>query len=633
MPEKRVSIEANVEDEFTEPLSRFSAALEAIDNDIRSTGGGGNDEIHVDVEVDTDSAQRALNDLDDEIGRLDDDVDDEMFSDFNVAEQATAEEFIGPYQFQRERPSASSADTGMGVATEGGEDDATLFSARDIDKLDDLFGEYLDDDALAQAGGEVQDPEEILEVDMEQLIDGDELIRAARDPDSDVDFGMVRDARGRGGLDAMVEAVDALDSMDGNFTQLNESSLRRGFRMMGRNLSELQLSIRALHVAYAALIPLVINFIGAIPAALAGLVAIGTAAIGAAAALGGIAALGLAGISLQQEGELSLAAIQEALTPIADSIATAFAPLAQTFVPTIERGIQSIAGMMGPLASASSLLLEMRENFQAGLDYFTSAVPSFTRELLSFTQAMMPVLSSIGTFLAETDFFGGLADQTTRALPSLVRLGDAVIPLVNAVLNLSQGFLVVASRILWAAQGITVLLGRFDAFGMIVGAVIGLFFALSGLIGLFNVLVTGATGVVLGWAKALLGPFAAGMQAAILQITGYNISMATALALTAALVSVLTFFLAPVIVGLADKFDILGGNIADARKELERFGATAPGMRGVGPTGETTFGNGGNVYRDNSTTVIAAGNPDDAARQQYSREFERQQHVDSVFGN
>ncbi len=658
MPEERLDIAANVEDRFSDALGKLQKQLVSTDQVIRKTGGGGNDEIRVDVEVETADAIAELEALDKQIDRVDDDIDigvnegvgtgtginatddnEGIFSDFNRVEAATAADFLGPFQFQDDTGrGAPGIDSGEGVATEGGEDDASLFSARDIDKLDSLFGEYLDEQKLANMGGEAQDPDDILEVPMNRLLDGDKLIEAVRDPDSDVDFQMNRDVRGRAGLDSMMEAVEELDDMDGSFTRLNERPIVRKLRNTSRRFDQLRLSIRGLHVAFAALLPLVITLAGALPVVITGMVALGTAALGAAGALGAIAGLGLMGASLQEEGELSLSAVQNELSGITDAFVEAFAPLAQTFVPVMREGITQIENMMGPLANAASILLTMRDNFRGAISYLTNAIPSFTRELLAFTNAMMPVLQRVANWFATTDFFGGLATQFARALPHLVAMFNSLEGIFQAVMNLSQGFTLVARIVLGMANTLLLPIRRFDTFGIVVGSLVGAFFAASAAAGIFRILVTGATASAARFAAVMAGSVIKsvyGYASAVVIATAQTWGWAAALGVVAGLLVIVTGGLAlagAAVSSLASDFNLLGSNIASARSELDKFAKTEPSMRGAGGAGGGMGTNGANVYRDNSTTVINASNPDEAARQQYSQQFERRQQIDSVFG-
>lgn len=659
MTEERLDIAANVEDRFSEALGKLQTELINTDQQIQRTGGGGNDEIHVDVEVQTADAIGELEALERQIDRVDDDVDigvnegvgtgtginatddnEGIFSDFNRVEAATDADFLGPFQFQDDTGrGAPGIDSGEGVATEGGADDASLFSARDIDKLDDLFGEYLDEQRLAKMGGEAQDPDDILEVEMGRLLDGDALVEAARDPDSDVDFQMIRDVRGRGGLESMMGALEELGDMDGSFTRLNEGGTLRNIRTLTRRTDSLRLTIHGLHMAFAALLPLVITLAGSLPVVITGMVALGTAALGAAGALGAIAGLGLMGASLQENGEISMEGIRNELSGITDAFVEAFAPLAQTFVPVMREGITQIENMMGPLANASSTLLFMRENFRGAISYLTKALPSFTRDLLAFSNAMMPVLQRVAGWFAETDFFGALGRQFSRAYPALLLMWNGLEGIFSAVMNLSQGFAIVGGFILQTASWILYPIRQFDRFGIAVGALVAVFFTASAAVGIFRIIVTGATGTVLKFAGAMMTKLVPGLTASkygfwanIVATYGW----AKALGIVAGLLVVVTgglILVGAVASSVASRFDILSGNIASARSELEKFAQTDPNMRGMGiGAGGGVGTDGTNVYRDNSTTVINASNPDEAARQQYSQQFERRQQIDSVFG-
>jgi uncharacterized membrane protein YgcG len=373
------------------------------------------------------------------------------------------------------------------------------------------------------------------------------------------------------------------------------------------------------------------------PAAITALVGLATAAVGAAGALAGIGVLGAAGVSLAQTGQLSMAPIREEFADVADSFVDAFEPIATALAPTFRSAVDSLQLMAGPLATASTELLAMRDVFSGFVNFLTRSIPSFTQEFLAFTQAAMPVISSFGRFLANIDVFGVFADTIRSSLPFLAILGTTLKRLAPLVVEISKGFLAVATTLLKLISigvGLLNVLDKtlffFIPLRSIIGLVAGALLTLISVVTLAKIAMTGATGAALSWIFSMESGLIPTLQKVIAANTAWNITLAQTVALVTILTGGLLFVSGIVLPKLIDQFDLFGSSIANARKELGRFSATQSsfdvGGGGVG-------GGRAEIYNDNSTTVINAGSRDSAARQRYSNEFERRQQVDSVFGS
>jgi len=604
--EERLELVSTVEDQFSEPLERLETALEDADDEIRQTGGGV-DSVRIDVETTSEGAVAELEAVNAAIESIDDDVtiDVETERDFTdaVANQSRAR-------------------------TEGGFVSSNLFedfllSGGEVD--DDFLGDTrtgIDLDAAVETGSGVQ-PLTIEEVDPE--VDLDEAINFGEsdtrgqigvEPTTIADLGMSdRD------LDAAIEFGDDRDYGRGSMTA----------RLIDR-YDDLNFSMRDFHNILAAIIPLAAVFIGAIPSAVAGLAAVGTAALAAAGALAGIGVLGAAGMSLQQTGELSLQPIQERLSSVADTYVDAFEPLATSLAPTFEYLLTSIEDMAGPLATASNGLIAFRDEFRAASNFVESSLPSLTSGLLGFGHAVMPMLSNIVTWFSEADILGGLANELGRTIPLLGVMGNSLAELLPLVLDISWGFLVVATAITATLGFIGSLLGTIPYLTETVGLLTAGILAATSALTILNIALESAfieqlTGVIVGigeYVTALGGYIASSITAAY---ASYGLAGAIATVL-----SITTLGIAAVI-GLGAAYDALANKIGGARSELDKFANKQQGMRGLGGYGVTNGGGSGSVYNDNSTTVIYSGDPDSAARQQYSSEYEHRQHVDSVFGS
>jgi hypothetical protein len=516
-----------------------------------------------------------------------------------------------------------------------GEQD-TRFTLDNIDEFEDVLGEFFDDTALIEEGGETRDVREIINRDIEDLVDVDEVIRLARDEDTDIDMRTVRGITGEGTMPEFFDAVEELNDVDPDVTSFGGETRRR---QLTRTTDELRFTIQRFHQIFAAMVPLFGVFIGALPAAITALGGLAAAAIGAAGVLGAIGGLGVIGISLEQTGDIGLDPIVEELQSLGSTFKDAFGPLAESFAPIIRDFITEMELMAGPLATASSALLEFRGMFEGFGQFLGDALPSFTRDFLAFTQAAMPVLQGVFNTLASVDIFGILANNLAKALPMLVLMGQSLMEILPAILQVSHGFLVVASVLTYVVGVVSTIINTVPYLGEVLGILAGAFLTLTAAATMYNLAQTSTITLARKWAATAAGTLLTGIKSAIIgfaQLTatvwGLSSSLLVSIALTATLIGLLTGGLAIAVAGLASIFDNLTDSIGGARQELKQF--QNEGIDSRGPAYAEPGGRGdSNVYRDNSTTIINANDRDSASRQQYRSEYEQGQRIDSVFGS
>lgn len=438
-----------------------------------------------------------------------------------------------------------------------------------------------------------------------------------------------------GSAQAMTLGLDADDvEMDLNKMRLKGmgmTALRdddKTIRELFDEFKEAQFTMGTFHDLFASVLPLFATFVGALPAAIAGVATLGAAALGAAAALGGIAVIGGMGMSLQQTGEVSTEPIAEQFSQMADSFVEAFAPLARQLAPMVQTAFEDIESMFGPLASASQGLTAFRDEFSGLVSAITTGLPSLVSSVLAFSDAAMPLIDGLISFIGEQDLLGYFAAQLQEALPTLVVMGQQLVQLLPAIMELSQGFLIVASAVSIAIGGFAWLINNIPFLGKALGVVAGVTFTAVAATSLYTTVSSALAATVLPNLVRALGSYATGLVVVTYQTWGLA-------AAVAAVVGLLTLGIGAV-VGLTGAFDALSGKIGGARKELEKFANTPSAMRsvegvggGYGSSSPSAYGSSGG---GGLSTVIKAGDRDQAARQQYSSEYERQQHLDSVFG-
>lgn len=588
--EERLELVSTVEDEFTEPLQRLESALDDVDDEIRETGAG-EDEIRIDVELsgvgtaiaELEALESQLDDIGDSLGDIGIDPSVGMGGGGGRGEAVTSGG-IEDVRFDQEWERAS-LDVDL-------DSDAAMFEA----DRDTSFASTIADmeDGIPSFGGD--------DVDLGQGFDFDPKEQS------------------------LAEAFDLPGGWGDRSGPSNLTTIRRGMKKLGKEMSDARFTMRNFHQIVASLIPLAGVFVAALPAAIVGIGALATAAIGAAVALGGIGALGLGGMMLAETGTLDTQVLVDRFSEVFDSFVDAFAPLMGSFAPLLDDAITQLELMAGPLASASSGLLAFRDAFRGMTDFITSAIPSLVADTLAFTQAVMPTLRGIGEFLASLDVFGYLATTLNESYLALQAIGLSVVEILPAIVNLSQGFLTLSAAILGLIGVFSWLLNLSPmltkAFGLLTGAML-----------VAVTISTVLTVAKITYAKSVLSTLIPALNAEIASFLGVAAASWQAYLATAAFLSLISLGVVA-ITGLATQFDVLGNNIAGARKELEKFTNTGTALGGsptVGVGGGV--GQSSGVYQDNSTTIIDASSRDDAARQQYSSAYERKQYRDSVFGN
>jgi hypothetical protein len=650
--EETLKLISKVEDEFTEPLERLEQALEDVDDAIRDSGKGRND-VTIDTDVrgastaigELEALETAVDTLDDETVLIDADVQEGSFDQlFDEREaETTVDDEVNVFDAPSEMPSPAevmedvespSVDeqsvlgpeipTNEGpvadpnVATSGGRDH-DLFTVENMSLFEDEMDPFLDTQELGRRGGEVSRVEDILDRDITELVDFEVAVERVGDDDSAIDINTLKGIKGLDGPEAFADAVETL-SAEG-LTDLGTGRLSRRKRLR-EVMTDMVFTMGKFHQIIASLIPLAGVLVGALPAAITGVVALGGAALAAAGALGAIGALGAMGMNLKANGEMGLEALAEELDAIGQTFADAFAPLSRSLAPTLETALTSIEDMAGPLANASSGLLAFRDEFVGVASFIERTLPSLVSEVIAFGHAITPIISGLVNQIGDKDTIGFFAAQLEQALPSLIMLFNSVIEILPAIVRLSQGFLTVTAVIGLMAESLALVLNTFPVFTRGLGILVSMFLVATSAVTLWSAAMTGASGTILSYVIP-------SVIAAVEALTGYTLTTWQAYAATTALIGALTLG-AGALASFAGEFSLLGGNVKDARKELEKFNRTGNAL------GSTSIrGNGGeNPYATTaggSTTVINAGDRDSAARQQYASQYEQQQHVDSVF--
>lgn len=240
----------------------------------------------------------------------------------------------------------------------------------------------------------------------------------------------------------------------------------RSARQATSSLSDFNLRMSDIHNALAALVPALLVFIGAIPAAYTALMTLAGAAMSAAAAFAVMAGLGALGAGLEG-GNFDMENITEMWQDIKDSFIEAFAPLAERLQPLFEDAISGLERFFQAVSEEGDALMALTDEARSFGRFVTEFVPEALRTLAGLVESMAPVFGDLGGWIKENfnSVVRTFVEITLEALPALISLAKRIAGVLPALARMSVGFAAVAS---------------------IVIDVLGLFGRLLGLLGLSN---------------------------------------------------------------------------------------------------------------------------------------------------
>lgn len=298
-----------------------------------------------------------------------------------------------------------------------------------------------------------------------------------------------------------------------------------------------------MHNLLAALVPLLITFIGAVPALVGGLIVLATAAVAAAAALAAIAGFGVLGAAMVRgEGDLA-AGFSEIIDEVQDDFLEAFEPLAQRLAPLFEDGLDGLDRLFQAIAARGDVLVAFGETARGFGEFMMDFLPALLADMGRMARSFGPFF---GELMNVFDFsvLGAVTVWFAQMADDLILFTELLLGFLPLIGDLSIGFLRVVNAIGLAIQGFAQLLNviplNAEAIGVLIAALttaLTVVFLGSKIWALYTANVTAATGATI----------------AFLSVTG-------GILLVAALVGT-----------LAGNFDLLGDNIDSATRSLKKF--------------------------------------------------------------
>lgn len=253
--------------------------------------------------------------------------------------------------------------------------------------------------------------------------------------------------------------------------------LRRAFSGLSDRIDNVDLRMTDLHNMLARLVPLLLTFIGAIPAAITaiyGLAAAGVAAATALAAIGGFGALGVALV----DGQFQMDRLSEIGNRLQNSFIEAFAPLAEQLEPLFIDAVDGLERLFMAIASQGDVLLEFTDDARAFGSFVLEFIPEALRAVGALADSFSNVFSNIGMFLQQnfTDGVRTLVQVTQDALPTIANMVILIGRAVPAIIEMSVGFARVVNIVIQTVGAISQLFGLIgigpQRFGLLTAAIL-----------------------------------------------------------------------------------------------------------------------------------------------------------------
>lgn len=357
-----------------------------------------------------------------------------------------------------------------------------------------------------------------------------------------------------------------------------------------RVLQRTNLRMSDFHNLVARLLPLLLTFVGALPATITALGTLAGAALAASAALGAIGGLGLLALASQRGGGDIGAGLKEIWEEIREGFLEAFMPLARSFDDVMEDALDGVQEFFDELAARGEVLVQLKAEARAFGQFLLDFLPDAIAKLGLLADAFTPIFASLAEWIRATDIIGAFVEVTADALGPLKAASAAIVRMLPTIADLSVGFLHVASAILAIFDGMGKLLSVLpvtsEQFGILIGSVMSLVTALAiaaSLEALFaNTLITRVVAAIHTASVAIVEFIAsmAGFEAAVLS---GSVAIQILSAAVTALLTVTGLILLTGLMGvLINQFDVFGANVDDATASLRRFRGESARLSGMG---------------------------------------------------
>jgi hypothetical protein len=395
-----------------------------------------------------------------------------------------------------------------------------------------------------------------------------------------------------GGIDvsAAAQRADFVDLRNVSPSQLRQTinAFSDGMDESIGQMTEFDLRMSDLHNLMARLVPLLVVFLGTIPAIMGAFVTLAAAAVSAAAALAAITGFGALGLALE-DGQFNMDNLTQAFEDLRDSFIEAFAPLAEQLQPLFEEALTGLERLFQTIASQSDALLGLTDEARAFGGFIMDMVPTVLRVMAGLAEAFAPIFGDIGNFIEDNllNIVRTMVEVTMEALPALSELAFLIGNFLPALVRLSVGFTQAANAVLQVINGLSGLLGILPVSTEFIGLLIGSVLSLITAMALLN------TQTIANLASSLINLHLV-VARNIGRLWGYVAATRAAAGSTALLGSVVSGVLNLVGVGILMKglsiaaqalgfaFSSTAAEIDNATQSLKDFDSTASKVGGTG---------------------------------------------------
>lgn len=329
-----------------------------------------------------------------------------------------------------------------------------------------------------------------------------------------------------------------------------------------KSLGDFNLRMSDMHNMLARLIPLLLVFLGTVPALVTAFIGLATAAIAAAAGLMALAGFGALGVGLQG-GQFDMQRISDVMSDIRDSFIEAFAPLAERLEPLFMDATQALEFLFQSIADRGDALMELTDEARAFGRFMMDWIPNVLAAMAAMVETLGPVFGDLADYLREAQILRTFAELTLDTIPAVEQMISILREAIPTIVRLSVGFTQVANIIMTLVGGFFSLLGVLPISTEAFGALIAMTLTAATVFALLNsAIISTAISMVKRLGAAILG--------AIGQLTGYSAAAMASTFATRVLYSALAALIGLTGIGL-----ILVGLSAGASMVADRFGSAA----------------------------------------------------------
>lgn len=396
---------------------------------------------------------------------------------------------------------------------------------------------------------------------------------------------------GGGGIDDLLDAIgegaesvaEGADAAGDAMRKTGDAAedAEDGFRFTNLRMSDL-------HNALANVVPLLVVYIGTLPALIAAIGALAAAAISAAAALGAIAGFGFLGAAMARGDGDFMEGASDILDQVLEDFLDAFTPLSRSFRPLFDDMLDGLDRLFQRIADLAPILRSLADDARAFGRFMSDWIVGLIRDMGRMADAFAPIFAMVGGFIEDMDLLRNLTDFLADILPAVVLFTRYVVGLIQRLAEMSQGFLQVANVLNLAFSMLMNFVNVLGISDRALGALIAVFLIAASAAAIFgSALIQQAIPGLIRSAQAAYGAAVSYYELAAAE----GIATISTVTLQKALMGLLVtlsaiggiIVLANIVAGLAAGFGSLSTNISDATKSLRNFDSVASRMSGNNP--------------------------------------------------